>query len=100
MIDSMNEEHLYSVMVYAGTVGKELLGSAKQTAAANDSAKQTAAANNSAAGVAAASAAATTTTTTEIPGAKTTTTTTTRGVVTGSNGQAETVNNAEEGHHT
>ena len=39
MIDSMNEEHLYSVMVYAGTVGKELLGSAKQTTAVNISAK-------------------------------------------------------------
>ena len=25
MIDSMNEEHLYSVMAYAGKVGKELM---------------------------------------------------------------------------
>mmetsp|Transcript_22908 Transcript_22908/g.51155 ORF Transcript_22908/g.51155 Transcript_22908/m.51155 type:complete len:99 (-) Transcript_22908:44-340(-) len=32
MIDSMNEEHLYSVMVYAGTVGKELMGSDKAAA--------------------------------------------------------------------
>ena len=54
----MNEDHLYSVMVYAGTVGKEeLMSSAKQAAV-----------DNSAAGIAAAAAA--TTTTTEIPGAK------------------------------
>ena len=46
MIDSINEEHLYSVMVYAGTVGKELMGSV------DDSAKEqaAAAADNSAGG--------------------------------------------------
>ena len=90
MIDSMNEEHLYSVMVYAGAVGKELIGSDK--AAAETSAAK--AIESSAAEAAAATT--TTTTTTEIAGAKTTTTTTTRGVPTGSNGQTETTNSAQE----
>eukprot|EP00534_Pseudo-nitzschia_fraudulenta_P011958 CAMPEP_0201215476 /NCGR_PEP_ID=MMETSP0851-20130426/188989_1 /ASSEMBLY_ACC=CAM_ASM_000631 /TAXON_ID=183588 /ORGANISM="Pseudo-nitzschia fraudulenta, Strain WWA7" /LENGTH=109 /DNA_ID=CAMNT_0047504945 /DNA_START=323 /DNA_END=652 /DNA_ORIENTATION=+ len=85
----MNEEHLYSVMVYAGTVGKELMGSDK--AAADTSAAKAIAdlkSNESA-------AAATTTTTTEIAVAKTTTTMATRaGVPIGSNGQAVTTANS------
>eukprot|EP00534_Pseudo-nitzschia_fraudulenta_P002274 CAMPEP_0201120858 /NCGR_PEP_ID=MMETSP0850-20130426/4856_1 /ASSEMBLY_ACC=CAM_ASM_000622 /TAXON_ID=183588 /ORGANISM="Pseudo-nitzschia fraudulenta, Strain WWA7" /LENGTH=102 /DNA_ID=CAMNT_0047387137 /DNA_START=205 /DNA_END=513 /DNA_ORIENTATION=+ len=39
MIDSMNEEHLYSVMVYAGTVGKELLMGSDKAAADTSAAK-------------------------------------------------------------
>mmetsp|Transcript_14734 Transcript_14734/g.30433 ORF Transcript_14734/g.30433 Transcript_14734/m.30433 type:complete len:101 (+) Transcript_14734:131-433(+) len=39
MIDSMNEEHLYSVMVYAGTVGKELLMGSDKVAADTSAAK-------------------------------------------------------------
>ena len=67
MIDSMDEEHLYSMMEYAGKVGKELMGSTKQAAADTSAAKATA---------------TTTTTTTEIAGAKTTTTMTTGGTTT------------------
>ena len=55
MIDSMDKENLYSVMVYAGTVGKELMGSDKQAAADTSAAKATI---------------TKTTTTTEIAGAK------------------------------
>ncbi len=74
LIDSMDEDHLYSVMVYAGTVGKELMGSDK--AAADTSAAKASAIESSAAALA---PAATTTTITEIAGAKTTTTMTTNG---------------------
>ena len=63
MIDSMDEEHLYSVMEYAGKVGKELMASEKQASANTSAAKAT----------------TTTTTTTEIAGAKTTITMTTGG---------------------
>mmetsp|Transcript_5117 Transcript_5117/g.10741 ORF Transcript_5117/g.10741 Transcript_5117/m.10741 type:complete len:110 (-) Transcript_5117:28-357(-) len=56
MVDSMEEEHLYSLMEYAGKIGKELIASEKQ-AAANASA-------------AAKARTTTTTTTTEIAGAK------------------------------
>ena len=42
MIDSMDEEHLYSMMEYAGKVGKELMGSTKQAAADTSAAKATA----------------------------------------------------------
>jgi len=73
MIDSMNEEHLYSVMVYAGTVGKELLGSEK--AAADTSAARKATIELSTM----APPPPTTTTKTENAGAKTTTSTTTTG---------------------
>mmetsp|Transcript_117669 Transcript_117669/g.240614 ORF Transcript_117669/g.240614 Transcript_117669/m.240614 type:complete len:169 (+) Transcript_117669:378-884(+) len=66
MVDSMEEEHLYSLMEYAGKIGKELIASEKQ-AAANASA-------------AAKARTTTTTTTTEIVGAKTTITMTTGGV--------------------
>ena len=41
MIDSMDKEHLYSVMEYAGKVCKELMGSAKQAAADASAAKAT-----------------------------------------------------------
>ena len=64
MVDSMEEEHLYSVMEYAAKMGKELIASEKQ-AAANTSATK--------------APTTTTTTTTEIAGAKTTTTMTTGG---------------------
>ena len=39
MVDSMNEEHLYSAMVYAGTVGKELLMGSDKVAADTSAAK-------------------------------------------------------------
>ena len=61
MIDGMDEEHIYSVMEYAGKVGKELMASDKQAAADTSAAKAT----------------TTTTTTTEIAGTKTTATMTT-----------------------
>ena len=81
IINSMNEEHLYSVMVYAGTVGKEEQTNTPPPPPPPPPATATATAA---------------TTTTEIAGAKTTTTTTTRGVPTESNRQAVTANSAEE----
>jgi len=104
MIDGMNEEHLYSVMVYAGALGKELslMGSDKPAAnsTSTSAANATAAAGDSNTNESG-GASATTTTTTEIAGAKTTTTTTTTttGVPTGSGasgGQAVTANADEE----
>ena len=55
----MDEDHLYSVMVYAGTVGKELMGSDK---AAADTSAAKAGIESSAAALAPAPAATTTTT--------------------------------------
>jgi len=34
MVDGMNEEHLYSLIVYAGALGKELLMGSADTSAA------------------------------------------------------------------
>mmetsp|Transcript_14729 Transcript_14729/g.30424 ORF Transcript_14729/g.30424 Transcript_14729/m.30424 type:complete len:159 (+) Transcript_14729:75-551(+) len=83
MVDIINEEHLYSVMVYDGTLGKEeLLGSDKEQALARSNE------------LPATTITTTTTTTTEIA---CTMTTTTRGVPSGTNEQALTTANGAAG---